>query len=70
MPDLFDNNPFEQWEAEGSVEITERALSHARKLLGDYEEPRLDDARDEELRDYMARRKREIPEMDALNTEF
>ena len=34
----------EQWAAEGSVEITERALRHARALLRDCEEPRLDEA--------------------------
>ena len=30
MPELFDNNSIEQWQAEGSVEITERALSYAK----------------------------------------
>lgn len=33
MPELFDNNSIEQWVAEGGVEIAERALNHARKLL-------------------------------------
>lgn len=69
MPKLFDNNSIQQWEAEGSVEITERALARARKLLDDYQEPGLDEAKDEELREYMARRMSEIPEMDALNQE-
>lgn len=69
MPRLFNNNSIEQWQAEGSVEITERALQYARKLLGDYEEPKLDEGIDEALRDYMARRKRAIPAEDALNTE-
>lgn len=70
MPQLFDNNSFEQWESDGGVEITERALAHARKLLQDYEEPQLDVTKDEALRDFVARRKREIPAMDSLNTEF
>jgi trimethylamine--corrinoid protein Co-methyltransferase len=70
MPQLFDNNSIEQWIAEGSQEITERALKMARKLLRDYEEPKLDPAKDEELRDYIARREREIPAVDALNEEF
>jgi trimethylamine--corrinoid protein Co-methyltransferase len=30
MPQLFDNNSIEQWKAEGSQEITERALEHAK----------------------------------------
>ncbi|MEO0633034.1 MAG: trimethylamine methyltransferase family protein [Pseudomonadota bacterium] len=69
MPELFDNNSIEQWTAEGSKEITERALDYARALLADYEEPTLDPAKDEELRAYIARREREIPAADALNTE-
>ena len=67
MPDMFDNNSIEQWQAEGGIEITERALKEAKSLLADYEEPKLDPAKDEALRDYMARRMREIPAVDALN---
>ena len=67
MPDLFDNNSIEQWTAEGSVEITERALTHAKRLLREYQEPRLDVAKNEELLDYIARREREIPAADELN---
>ena len=70
MPKLFDNNSIEQWQAEGAVEITERALTHARKLLGEYEEPKLDAGVNDALLDFIARRQREIPAMDALNTEF
>ncbi len=69
MPELFDNNSIEQWIADGSQEITERALKHVHKLLASYEEPKLDDAADEALRDYIARREREIPAVDALNNE-
>jgi trimethylamine--corrinoid protein Co-methyltransferase len=61
MPKLFDNNSIEQWEAEGSREITERALAFARKQLDQYEQPKLDEAKDEELLDYIARREQEIP---------
>ncbi|MDG1281071.1 MAG: trimethylamine methyltransferase family protein [Pseudorhodobacter sp.] len=70
MPEMLDNNSFEQWQAEGSVEITQRALARARKLLRDYQEPKLDQATDEALLDYIARREREIPAADALNQEF
>ena len=70
MPKLFDNNSIEQWQAEGSVEITARALAYAKKLLNEYEEPPLDPGADEALRDYMARRMREIPAVDALNNEY
>ncbi|APX12312.1 trimethylamine methyltransferase family protein [Tateyamaria omphalii] len=67
MPELFDNNAIEQWQADGAVEINERALTRVRDLLNDYEEPRLDAGVDEALRDYIARREREIPAADALN---
>ncbi len=70
MPELFDNNSIEQWVADGSKEITARALKYARKMLADYEEPKLDEARDEALLDYIARREREIPAAEALNQEF
>ena len=60
MPRLFDNNSFEQWTADGGKEIGERALLYARKLLSEYEEPKLDEAKDEELRDFIARREREV----------
>jgi trimethylamine--corrinoid protein Co-methyltransferase len=67
MPELFDNNSIEQWAAEGSVEINERALKQVKSLLEAYEEPKLDEGTDEALRDYIARRECEIPAMDALN---
>lgn len=70
MPEMFDNNSIEQWQAEGSVEITERALKQARKLLGEYQEPNLDSAKNEALLDYIARREREIPAADELNQSF
>ena len=70
MPQLFDNNSIEQWKAEGSKEITERALDYAKKLLRDYEEPKLDEAVNEALLDYIARREREIPEDQGLNETY
>ena len=62
MPQLFDNNSIEQWEAEGSIEIGPRAADYARRKLAQYEQPLLDPAIDEALRDYIARREREIPD--------
>lgn len=70
IPRLFDNNSYEQWLADGSKDITERALDQAKTLLADYEEPKLDEAKDEALKDYIARRSREIPAVDALNDEY
>lgn len=66
-PELFDNNSYEQWAAEGSKEITQRALEYARKLLADYEYPPLDPAIDEALLDFIRRRETEIPVSDELN---
>ncbi len=70
MPEMFDNNSIEQWTAEGSKEITARALEYARKILDEYEEPKLDDAKNDALLDYIARREREIPAEAALNQTF
>ncbi|PWE30561.1 trimethylamine methyltransferase [Maritimibacter sp. 55A14] len=70
MPELFDNNSIEQWVADGEKEITERALNHARNLLSEYQQPMLDVARDEALRDYIARREREIPAASELNQSY
>ena len=70
MPELFDNNSIEQWQAEGSTEITERALNYTRDMLNDYEEPKLDAGVNEALLEYIARREREIPAADALNQEY
>ncbi|MEM7464954.1 MAG: trimethylamine methyltransferase family protein [Pseudomonadota bacterium] len=69
MPKLLNNDSIEQWVADGSQEITERALKEAKALLEAYEEPKLDAAVNEALLDYIARREREIPAVDALNNE-
>ncbi len=70
MPKLFDNNSIEQWQAEGGIDTIERALGHAKKLLSEYEEPKLDESMDEALLDYINRRESEIPAMEALNQEY
>ena len=69
MPEMFDNNSIEQWQAEGAVQTNERALQRARDLLNEYEEPTLDAGVNEALLDYIARREREIPAAEALNQE-
>ena len=70
MPELFDNNSIEQWQAEGSTEITERALNHAKSLLADYEEPVINEAINDELLEFIALRESQIPATDSLNQEF
>jgi trimethylamine--corrinoid protein Co-methyltransferase len=70
MPELFDNNSIEQWTADGEKEITRRALETARMMLSEYQEPKLDEARDEALLEYIARRENEIPAADELNQTY
>lgn len=70
MPEMFDNNAVEQWVAEGSVKITARALAQAKKLLSEYQEPKLEVSVDEALQAYIAKREREIPAADELNQSF
>ena len=70
MPEMFDNNSIEQWQAEGAIEINERALKKAGMMLNEYEEPKLDEGVNEALLQYIARREREIPAADALNQEY
>lgn len=60
MPKLFDNNNYEQWLAAGEKDITKRASEFAAKQLSEYVQPKLDEAKDEELRAYIARREGEI----------
>ena len=67
MPEMFDNNAIEQWQADGAIDTNERALIRAKALLNEYEEPTLDAGINEALLDYIARREREIPAADALN---
>ncbi len=61
MSELFDNNSFEQWKADGAKDTCTRALEKARQLLADYEQPRLDPAIDESLQAFMRKRQSEIP---------
>jgi len=59
---LADNNSFEQWEAEGSSDMAQRANKLWKKQLAEYEAPALDPAVDEALLDYMGRRKASFPD--------
>ena len=70
MPEMFDNNSIEQWQAEGSSRSTNGPSTRARDLLNEYEEPKLDAGVNEALLDYIARREREIPAADALNQDL
>ncbi|TSA14415.1 MAG: trimethylamine methyltransferase [Comamonadaceae bacterium] len=54
---ITDNNSYEQWETEGSRDLTARANSMWKKQLAEYEAPALDAAVDEAILDYVNRRK-------------
>ncbi len=59
---LADNNSFEQWEIDGSLDMRTRANAKWKQMLRDYEPPPLDEAIDEALVDWMARRKASFPD--------
>jgi trimethylamine--corrinoid protein Co-methyltransferase len=59
---VADNNSFEQWEIEGSKDTAERANAIWKKMLADYEAPAIDDAKDEELRDWIEQHKASFPD--------
>ena len=59
---LADNNSFEQWQAEGSQDMAQRANTLWKKQLAEYEAPPLDPAIDEELLAFIASRKAAAPD--------
>jgi len=57
-----DNSSYEQWLEEGSTDANTRANKLWKKSLADYEPPALDSAIDEELTEFITRRKTEMPD--------
>ncbi len=60
--DTANNDSFEKWLEEGSVEANQRANAIWKKTLAEYEGPALDSAIDEELQSFITRRKAEMPD--------
>jgi trimethylamine--corrinoid protein Co-methyltransferase len=59
--ELSDNEPFEKWSEEGgSTDMATRANRKWKRMLENYEAPPLDAAVDEELQDFINRRKGEV----------
>jgi trimethylamine--corrinoid protein Co-methyltransferase len=58
--ELFDYNSSEVWTDAGSNDAYARANKRVKQLLASYEPPPLDPAKDEELTDFMMRRKAEL----------
>ena len=61
---LADNNSFEQWEADGSLDASQRANVLFKSMLNEYEPPPLDSAVDEALLDFIDRRKGSFEDRD------
>ena len=59
---VADNNSFEQWRDEGMKDARDRAGQRCKRLIAEYEEPKLDPAVGEELADFVRRRKAELPD--------
>ncbi len=60
--DIADNSSFEQWSEEGSLDAAQRANAIWKTRLESYEPPALDPAIDEELREFVSKRKSELPD--------
>ncbi len=59
---ISDNNSFEQWQAEGSLDTAQRANVLWKKMLADYEAPPLDPAIDAALLEFIAKKKASMPD--------
>ena len=59
---IADNSSFEQWESEGAKDAAARANAIWKRTLAEYEAPPIDDAVDEELREWIERRKASFPD--------
>jgi trimethylamine---corrinoid protein Co-methyltransferase len=60
FPQLADTEAYEAWVKKGSKDVYARAGERYRTLLATYRKPAIDAGIEEELRDFVARRKREI----------
>ena len=59
---LADNNSFEQWRDEGGKDIVVRANERWKQMLRDYQAPPLDQGIDDQLVEFMAKRKEVLPD--------
>jgi trimethylamine---corrinoid protein Co-methyltransferase len=60
--EVADNNSFEQWQEDGSLDAAQRANRIWKRMLAEYEPPPIDPAVDEALLDFIARRKASFPD--------
>jgi trimethylamine--corrinoid protein Co-methyltransferase len=59
---IADNNSYEQWEAEGSLDAAHRANAIWKKMLDEYEPPPIDEGVDEALRGWIEQKKASFPD--------
>lgn len=59
---MSDNNSFEQWQIDGSLDSATRANAQYKQILESYVDPGLDPAIDEALRSYIDARKASMPD--------
>ena len=57
-----DNNSFEQWEEDGSLDATQRANAIWKKMLNEYKAPAIDPGTDEALKAFIAEKKASMPD--------
>ena len=60
--EVADNNSYEQWLEDGSLDAAQRANRIWKRMLAEYEEPPLDQAIDEALLEFIIRRKAAFPD--------
>jgi trimethylamine--corrinoid protein Co-methyltransferase len=60
--DTADNSSFEQWTEEGGLDAAQRANVLWKRRLAEYEAPELDSAIDDQMVEFVTRRKAELPD--------
>ena len=60
--EIADNNSFEQWQEDGSLDAAARANRIWKKTLAEYEAPPIDPGIDEALNEFIERRKASMPD--------
>jgi trimethylamine--corrinoid protein Co-methyltransferase len=60
--EIADNNSFEQWQEDGSLDAAQRANKIWKRMLLEYEAPPIDEGIDEALGEFIAKRKASMPD--------
>ena len=60
-----DNGSFEQWDLDGAQDANVRANATWKKMLAEYEAPPIDDAVEQELSEFVERKKASFPDSNA-----